>query len=90
MGPDGGVEWYAKLTDGIEWGWQAKHVQGIDALLTAMTESVKRVVLERPQLVKLIFVVSWNLATSTRGRTRVSQRQKYETKRVFGKSRETC
>ena len=78
--PDGGVEWYAQLTDGTEWGWQAKHVHGIDPLLTAMAESVKRVVLERPQLVKLIFVISWNLATSTRGRTRTSQRQKYEAK----------
>lgn len=78
--PDGGVEWYAQLADGTEWGWQAKHVQGIDALLTAMTESVKRVVLERPQLVKLTFVISYNLATSTRGRTRTSQRQKYEAK----------
>ena len=24
--PDGGVEWYATLPDGTEWGWQAKHV----------------------------------------------------------------
>lgn len=78
--PDGGVEWYAQLADGTEWGWQAKHVHGIDVLLTSMTESVKRVVLERPQLVKLTFVISWNLATSTRGRTRISQRQKYEAK----------
>jgi hypothetical protein len=31
---DGGVEWYALLPDSIEWGWQAKHVEGIDALLT--------------------------------------------------------
>ena len=22
--PDGGVEWYATLADGSEWGWQAK------------------------------------------------------------------
>src|ERR1035437_5300160 len=46
--PDGGVEWYARLPDGSEWGWQAKHVHGIDSLLTAMTESVRRVVLDRP------------------------------------------
>jgi len=32
--PDGGVEWYAILPDGTEQGWQAKHVHGIDALLT--------------------------------------------------------
>ena len=35
--PDGGVEWYATLSHGTEWGWQAKHVHGIDALLSAMT-----------------------------------------------------
>jgi hypothetical protein len=40
--PDGGVEWYANLADGSEWGWQAKHVHEIDALLGAMTESVRR------------------------------------------------
>lgn len=45
--PDGGVEWYATLTDGTEWGWQAKHVHGIDALLTAMTTSVQRIAKER-------------------------------------------
>ncbi|PZS15395.1 MAG: hypothetical protein DLM60_17225 [Pseudonocardiales bacterium] len=48
--PDGGVEWYATLSDGTEWGWQVKHVEGIDALLTAMTGSVERVAKERPDL----------------------------------------
>ncbi|MEV6871461.1 ATP-binding protein [Amycolatopsis sp. NPDC051128] len=81
--PDGGVEWYATLHDGTEWGWQAKHVHGIDALLTAMTGSVERVAKERPSLRKLTFVISWNLATSKAGkggRERKSQRQKYEDK----------
>ena len=78
--PDGGVEWYATLGDGSEWGWQAKHVHGIDALLTAMTESVARVATERPRLARLTFVVSSNLATSTRAGSRKSQRQKYEDK----------
>lgn len=76
--PDGGVEWYARLNDGSEWGWQAKHIHGIDALLTAMKESVRRIAQERPDISRLIFVISLNLATSTRGRTRKSQRQKYE------------
>ncbi|WP_439812347.1 hypothetical protein [Streptomyces sp. P9-2] len=78
--PDGGVEWYATLQDGTEWGWQAKHVEGIDPLLTAMTDSVKRVAKERPELRKLTFAISWNLATGTRGGERKSQRQKYEAK----------
>ncbi|WP_409186516.1 hypothetical protein F9C11_20695 [Amycolatopsis sp. VS8301801F10] len=78
--PDGGVEWYATLPGGIEWGWQAKHVEGIDTLLTAMTDSVKRVAKERPELRKLTFAISWNLATGTSGGKRKSQRQKYEDK----------
>ncbi|MET4095818.1 hypothetical protein [Arthrobacter sp. UYCu712] len=78
--PDGGVEWYATLPDGTEWGWQAKHVHGIDALLTAMTDSVRRVAKERPALRKLTFVISWNLATGLGGRERKSQRMKYEDK----------
>ena len=81
--PDGGVEWYVTLPNGTEWGWQAKHVKGIDALLTAMTNSVKRVAKERPDLRKLTFVISWNLSTGKTGkggRERKSQRQKYEAK----------
>lgn len=48
-----------------------------------MTGSVERVAKERPQLKKLIFVISWNLATGTRGGERKSQRQKYEDKIAF-------
>jgi len=81
--PDGGVEWYVTLADGTEWGWQAKHVHGIDALLTAMTGSVDRVTKERPDLRKLTFVISWNLATgkgAKNARGRKSQREKYKDK----------
>lgn len=60
--PDGGVEWYVTLPDGTEWGWQAKHVHGIDALLNAITDSVQRVAKERPTLRKLTFVISSNWA----------------------------
>ncbi|MDQ1246645.1 MAG: hypothetical protein QG597_1013, partial [Actinomycetota bacterium] len=78
--PDGGVEWYASLPDGTEWGWQAKHVDGVDALLTAMTGSVERVAKDRPKLTKLVFVISSNLATGKNRANRKSQRQKYEDK----------
>lgn len=78
--PDGGVEWYAVASDGAERGWQAKHVAGIEALLTTMTDSVRRVARERPQLRRLTFVISWNLSTGTSGGKRKSQRQKYEDK----------
>ena len=79
--PDGGVEWYADLPNGDQWGWQTKNVQGIEALLTAMTESVRAVAAERPNLVRLTFVISWNLATGTSKGQRKSQRQKYEEKK---------
>jgi hypothetical protein len=78
--PDGGVEWYVTLPDGTEHGWQCKDVQGIDALLTAMTDSVRTVAAERSTLRKLTFVISWNLATGKNRSERKSQRQKYEDK----------
>lgn len=85
--PDGGVEWYATLPDGTEIGWQAKHTHGIDSLLSGMTNSVERVALERPNLRKLVFVISDNLSTSTQGGERLSARQKYENKtRVWRES----
>lgn len=78
--PDGGVEWYAVVGSGQEWGWQAKYIKGIDPLLTAMTDSVKRVAAERPNLTRLTFVISTNLSTGTEGRQRKSQRQTYDDK----------
>jgi len=78
--PDGGVEWYVTLPDGTEHGWQCKDVDGIDALLTAMTESVTTVAVERPALRELTFVISWNLATGKNAKDRKSQRQKYDDK----------
>lgn len=78
--PDGGIEWYAIAPRGREWGWQAKHVHTVEALLTAMTQSVRRLVQEREHLTRLTFVISVNLPTSTQGRERKSARQKYEDK----------
>ena len=78
--PDGGVEWYARRADGTEIGWQAKHVHGIDALLGAMTGTVRRVVQDRPNLTHLKFIISWNLAESTQGGEVKSQREKYTDK----------
>lgn len=78
--PDGGVEWYTTLTDGSQFGWQAKHIQDFTQLLGAMTATVRRVVTERPQLVKLTFVISTNLTTGTQNGRTNSQRQKYEDK----------
>ena len=45
-----GLEWYFKLSNGIEWGWQAKYTFDIDVLLKLMEESLKTVVEKRPRL----------------------------------------
>jgi hypothetical protein len=75
--PDGGVEWYATLDDGSEWGWQAKHVRDFDQLLGAMRASVQRVVTDRPRTHRLTFVISTNLDEGTQGQRRRSQRDRY-------------
>jgi uncharacterized coiled-coil protein SlyX len=78
--PDGGVEWYARTTNGEEWGWQAKYIYDIDDLLTAMTTTVERVAKERTQLTRLTFCIPWNLPAGTAKGKRKSARQKYEDK----------
>jgi hypothetical protein len=81
--PDGGIEWYATLPDGTDWGWQAKHVHDVDSLLDGMTESVRAVVRDRPKLTKLTFLISSNLDTAVSRGRRKSQRQKYDDKVEF-------
>jgi hypothetical protein len=78
--PDGGVEWNALTRENAQWGWQAKYIFDIGSLLSAMTVTVRRVVKERPELVRLTFCIPWNLPAGTSGRQRVSARQKYENK----------
>ena len=76
--PDGGVEWYVDLSDRTQWGWQAKYIDDIDTLLKAMDKTVERIVRDRPALTRLTFCIPTNLSAGTAGRTRQSQRQKYE------------
>lgn len=78
--PDGVVEWYVTLPSDEEWGWQAKHVSSVESLLNGMTESVKRVVAERPKCVKLTFAISMNLPSGTARGKNKSARRKYEDK----------
>jgi hypothetical protein len=78
--PDGGVEWYTLSAGSEQWGWQAKYIWDIESLLSAMTGTVNRVVLERPTLTKLTFCIPWNLPAGTRGGERTSARQKYDSK----------
>ncbi len=84
--PDGGVEWYVTLPSDEEWGWQAKHVSKVESLLNGMTESVKRVVAERPKCVKLTFAISMNLPSGTARGKNKSARRKYEDKVAAWKS----
>lgn len=81
--PDGGVEWFATLPDGSEWGWQAKHIHDVGSLLNAMTHSVRAIVGDRPRLTTLTFLISSNLSTAVRRGRSKSQRQKYEDKVEF-------
>lgn len=78
--PDGGVEWYVLRPDGEQWGWQAKYIDDIDDLLSGMTDTVKRVVAERPTLTKLTFCIPWNLPAGTAKGKRKSARKKYDDK----------
>lgn len=75
--PDGGVEWYILTARGEQWGWQAKYITSVDKLLNAMTVTVKRVVIERPQLTKLIFCVPGHLSGGTAKGKQKSGRQKF-------------
>jgi hypothetical protein len=65
--PDGGVEWYARTSDGGEWGWQAKYIEDIDSLLKGMTKTVERITKERPHLTRLTFCIPVNLSAGTAG-----------------------
>ena len=76
--PDGGVEWYANLPDGTQWGWQAKYTWDIETLVSGMTKSVSTVTSERPALRRLTFCIPFDLGSGTQGRTRKSQRERYE------------
>lgn len=78
--PDGGVEWYVNLADGTQWGWQAKYYfsENLDSFLNAMTDSVRRIIVERPTVRRLTFCIPFNLADSTEGGRRQSARRCYE------------
>lgn len=78
--PDAGTEWYTTdLATGVQEGWQAKYIFGIDDLLGGMTDSVKAVCKKRPEVKRLTFVIPWNLPDGRREGTK-SARQKYEDK----------
>ena len=51
--PDGGVECYAVLNDGSEWGWQAKYFDALgDSQWSQLDKSVKTAIEKHPRLVR--------------------------------------
>jgi hypothetical protein len=59
--PDAGVECYAVLADGTEWGWQAKYVDGLGAPQWDEIDSSVRTALEKhPRLVRYFICVPYD------------------------------
>ena len=56
--PDAGVECYAILSDGSEWGWQAKYVDGLgDSQWAQIDDSIKTALEKHPKLVRYFVCV---------------------------------
>ncbi len=56
--PDAGVECYAVLGDGSEWGWQAKYFDGFgDSQWSQLDDSVKTAIEKHPRLVRYFVCV---------------------------------
>ena len=76
--PDGGLEWYVTLRNGVQWGWQAKFTFDIDTLLKLMERSLKTVVSKRPKCRRLTFCIPFDLPDAPGNGERKSARQKFE------------
>lgn len=76
--PDGGLEWYVTLSNGVQWGWQAKFTFDITTLLRLMEKSLKTVVQTRPKCRRLTFCIPFDLPDAPGVGERKSARQKYE------------
>lgn len=93
--PDGGLEWYVKHRNGIEWGWQAKFSTDIDSLLKLMEVSLRTVIKKRPRCRRLTFCIPIDLSDQPAAGKRKGARQKFEDrkkqwrKRISGADRVT-
>ncbi len=76
--PDGGLEWYVTLSNGVQWGWQAKFIFKIDMLLQHMKKSLETVVQKRPKCRRLTFCIPFDLPDAPGVNERKSARQKYK------------
>jgi hypothetical protein len=85
--PDGGLEWYFRLANGVEWGWQVKYTFDIETLLGLMEKSLRTVVKGRPQCRRLTFCIPFDLSDQVEKGKRKSARQKFEDKKDSWQSR---
>ena len=76
--PDGGLEWYVTLRNGVQWGWQAKFTPTIEKLLKLMEKSLTTVVQKRPKCRRLTFCIPFDLSDAVGPGKRKSARQKFE------------
>lgn len=85
--PDGGLEWYVRHKNGVQWGWQAKYSFEIDTLLKLMEDSLKSVVKNRPSCSRLTFCIPFDLPDLPDRGGRKSARKKFEDRKKSWKSR---
>jgi len=66
--PDAGVECYAVLSDGTEWGWQAKYFDTLgDSQWPQLDDSVKTALEKHPQLVRYYVCIPLDLPDARLG-----------------------
>lgn len=85
--PDGGLEWYFRLGNGVEWGWQAKYSFDTQTLLKLMEASLKTVVAKRPACRRLTFCIPYDLPDAPCGNERTSARDKFEARKKSWRKR---
>jgi hypothetical protein len=85
--PDGGLEWYVRHQNGVEWGWQAKYSFDLATLLKLMERSLKTVVAKRPNCRRLTFCIPIDLPDAPGGTDRKSARQKFEDRKKSWRAR---
>ena len=85
--PDGGLEWYVTRRNGEQWGWQAKFISDIGALLNGMEKSLKTVLRERPKCRRMTFCIPFDLPDAPGTGERKSACQKFEDRKTSWRKR---
>lgn len=68
-GGDGGVECFAKLTDGSEVGWQVKYYQDIASAIRSLEESLITALVKHPRMSRFIACLPFDPADSRKDKT---------------------